>query len=111
MRRDVWTEATGSQRSGQQTAAGGRSEGHLPGGGPTLLLTSCAQGARPEAPHPHLVRSSTHSLGAALHRLMKPRHRQLTAGLSPSTQHPFRPLPAPQDHQGAPERRDWGSQV
>lgn len=53
--RDVWTEATGSQRSGQQTAAagGGEAKDTSPGGGPTLLLTSCAQGARPETPHPH----------------------------------------------------------
>lgn len=55
MRRDVWTEATGSQRSGQQTvvAGGGEAEDTSPGGGPTLLLTSCAQGACPETPHPH----------------------------------------------------------
>ena len=55
MGRDVWTEAAGSQRSRQQTtvAGGGEAEDTSPGGGPTLLPASCAQGAHPEIPHPH----------------------------------------------------------
>ena len=52
---DMWTEVAGSQRSRQQTAVEGAGEAKdtSPGGGPTLLPADCAQGARPETPHPH----------------------------------------------------------
>ena len=63
---------------------------------------------RPPTPTP--VRSSTHSLGAALHSLMRLTSQIADCRPLPSTRCPLlEPLPSPLDHEGPLSEEDWGS--
>lgn len=113
MGRDVWTEAKGLREAGNrwQWWEGEKPRTPAPEGGPTLLPSDCAQGARPEIPHPHPSQvKQTHSLGAALHSLMRLTSQTADCWHLPSTRcPPLEPRPAPQDHQGPLSEEDWES--
>lgn len=92
-----------------------RQEGEKPRTPPREAGPPCSSPAVPREPAqrpptPTPVRSSAHSLGAALHSLMRLTSQTADCRPLPSTQCPLlEPLPAPQDHQGPLSEEDWGS--
>lgn len=92
MGRDVWTEAKGLREAGNRWWWWEEEKPRTPApeGGPTLLPSDCAQGARPEIPHPNPGQvKHTHSLEAALHSLMRLTTQTADCRHLPSTRCPL----------------------